>query len=419
MCQPPVSNESCMLLPNTTNMQEEPTMRVYMDNNATTKIDPMVKVKMQPFFEELYGNPNSLHQYGIEVRPYLNQAMGEMYDALGAPDEDDILITSCATESNNTVLKGIYFKYILSNPEKNHIVTTAVEHPCVLDTLHFLSDYGVEVTYVDVDHNGGISAEDIKAAVTDKTLLISMMWANNETGMVFPVEEVSAFAKENGILFHTDAVQAIGKLPVDLKATSVDYLTFSAHKFHGPKGIGGLYVKKGRELPNLLHGGEQMGGKRAGTLNVAYIVGMGLAMKQAVNHVEKMNTRVRALRDRLEDALAQIPDTIVVGPRDQRTPNTILISLRGIEGEAMLWDLNRAGIAASTGSACASESLEANPIMSAIGEDPELAHTAIRLSLSRFTNDEEVDYVIEAFTRAAERLRSISSTYGYTNQKEA
>jgi cysteine desulfurase len=196
----------------------------------------------------------------------------------------------------------------------------------------------------------------------------------------------------------------------------VDYLTFSAHKFHGPKGIGGLYVKKGKTLPNLLHGGEQMGGKRAGTLNVAYIVGMCLAMKQATGHVEKMNSDVRRLRDKLEDAISKIPDTIVVGKRANRTPNTILISLRGIEGEAMLWDLNRAGIAASTGSACASESLHANPVMSAIGEDPELAHTAMRLSLSRFTTEEEIDYVIEAFTKAAERLRSISSTYAYTNE---
>ena len=390
-------------------------MRVYLDNNATTKIDPLVKVKMQPFFGELYGNPNSLHKYGMDVRPALNTALGEMYDALNIPDADDILITSCATESNNSVLKGIFFKYILKNPEKNHIVTTSVEHPSVLDTLTFLSGHGVDVTYVDVDEDGNISAEAMKAAVTDKTILISMMWANNETGMIFPVEEVSRFAKKKGILFHTDAVQAIGKLPIDLTKTDIDYLTFSAHKFHGPKGIGGLYVKKGKALPNLLHGGEQMGGKRAGTLNVAYIVGMGLAMKQTVNHVDMMNTHVRKLRDKLEDALMKISDTIVVGPREKRTPNTTLISLRGVEGESMLWDLNRAGIAASTGSACASESLEANPVMSAIGEDPELAHTAMRLSLSRFTTEEEVDYTIEVFTKAAERLRSISSTYSYTN----
>ena len=266
---------------------------------------------------------------------------------------------------------------------------------------------------VDVDNEGYISADAIKAAVNDRTIMISMMWANNETGLIFPIDEVAQFAKEKGILFHTDAVQAIGKVSVDLTKTPIDYLTFSAHKFHGPKGIGGLYVKKGRELPNLIHGGEQMGGKRAGTLNVAYIIGMGLAMKQAVAHLPKMNSDVRALRDRLEDAIAKIPDTIIVGDRNKRTPNTILISLRGIEGEAMLWDLNQAGIAASTGSACASESLEANPIMSAIGEDPELAHTAIRLSLSRFTTSDDVDYTIDVFTKAVERLRSISSTYAY------
>ncbi|MEW5832727.1 MAG: NifS family cysteine desulfurase [Campylobacterota bacterium] len=390
--------------------------RVYLDNNATTKLDPLVKMKMQPFFEELYGNPNSLHQYGMEVRPYLNEAMGYLYDALNAPDEDDILITSCATESNNTVLKGIFFKHILPDPSKNHIIASAVEHPSVLETLHFLEEQGVEVTFVDVDEYGYVSAERLEEAITDRTILISMMWANNETGMIFPVDEVAAIAKERGILFHTDAVQAIGKVSVDLTKIPVDYLTFSAHKFHGPKGIGGLYVKKGRELPNLLHGGEQMGGLRAGTLNVAYIIGMGLAMKQSVGHIDKMNSDVRALRDRLEDALALIPDTIIVGDRARRTPNTILISLRGIEGEAMLWDLNRAGIAASTGSACASESLEANPVMTAIGEDPELAHTAIRLSLSRFTTSDEIDYTIEVFTKAVERLRAISSTYAYTNE---
>lgn len=390
--------------------------RVYLDNNATTKLDPIVKVKMQPFFEELFGNPNSLHQYGIEVRPYLNESMGYMYDALNAPDADDILITSCATESNNAVLKGVFFKHILSNPAKNHIIASAVEHPSVLETLLFLQEHGVEVSFVDVDHDGYVSAERIEAAITEKTILITMMWANNETGMIFPVDEVSKIAKERGILFHTDAVQAIGKVPVDLTKTPVDYLTFSAHKFHGPKGIGGLYVKKGSELPNLLHGGEQMGGKRAGTLNVAYIIGMGLAMKQSVGHLEKMNSDVRALRDRLEDAISLIPDTIVVGDRARRTPNTILISLRGIEGESMLWDLNRAGIAASTGSACASESLEANPVMTAIGEDPELAHTAIRLSLSRFSTAEEIDYTIDVFTKAAQRLRAISSTYAYTTE---
>ncbi len=387
--------------------------RVYLDNNATTKLDPLVFAKMEPFLTEYYGNPNSLHAYGMEVRPHLNQAMGEMYDAINAPDEDDILITGCATESNNTVLKGVFFEYILKNPEKNHIITTSVEHPAVQDTLRFLGEYGVDVTYLPVNHDGVVEAEQVKAAITDKTVLVSMMWANNETGMIFPVAEVAKICQEAGVLFHTDAVQAIGKVPVDLKKVPVDYLTFSAHKFHGPKGVGGLYVKKGKELPNLLHGGDQMGGKRAGTLNVSGIIGMGLAIKQATINIDVMNTEVRRLRDKLEDAIAALPDMIVVGPRDKRTPNTILVSVRGIEGESMIWDLNQAGIAASTGSACASEALEANPVMSAIGEDVELAHTAVRLSLSRFTTEDEVDYVIEVFKKAVERLRNISSSYAY------
>jgi cysteine desulfurase len=391
-------------------------MRVYLDNNATTKLDPLVQAKMEPFLKEYYGNPNSLHAFGMEVRGHLNQAMGELYDSLHVPDEDDILITGCATESNNTVLKGLFFKEILKNPEKNHIVTTAVEHPAILDTLRFLQEYGVEVTYLPVNHDGVIEAAQVKAAITKKTLLVTVMWANNETGMIFPIDAIAKICREAGVLFHTDAVQAIGKVPVDLTQTPVDYLTFSAHKFHGPKGVGGLYVKKGRELPNLLHGGEQMGGKRAGTLNVAGIIGMGLAMKQAVSNIDVMNAHVRGLRDRLEDAIAKLPDMIVVGPRELRTPNTILVSVRGIEGEAMIWDLNQAGIAASTGSACASEALEANPVMSAIGEDVELAHTAVRLSLSRFTTEAEVEYVIQKFTAAVERLRNISSSYAYRPQ---
>jgi cysteine desulfurase len=390
-------------------------MQVYMDNNATTMVDPQVVEAMQPFFTELYGNPNSIHKFGTKTHPAIAKAIDQVYTAINAADEDDIIFTSCATESNNWVLQSVWVDHIL-NGDKNHIVTTEVEHPSVLSTCKFLEEQGVKVTYLPVNEEGIVEAHTVKSFITEKTALVSVMWASNETGMLFPIKEIGEICKEKGVLFHSDGVQAVGKVPVDLQAVHVDFMSMSAHKFHGPKGIGGLYVKKGRQLPNLLHGGEQMGGKRAGTLNVAYIVGMGLAMKQAVGHVEKMNSDVRRLRDKLEDALAKIPDTIIVGPREQRTPNTVLISLRGIEGEAMLWDLNRAGIAASTGSACASESLEANPIMSAIGEDPELAHTAIRLSLSRFTTEEEIDYVIDAFTKAAERLRSISSTYSYTNE---
>ena len=237
------------------------------------------------------------------------------------------------------------------------------------------------------------------------------MWANNETGLVFPIADLAALCRERGVLFHTDAVQAIGKVPVDVKMAGVDFLTFSAHKFHGPKGVGGLFIRGGRSLTPLFHGGEQMEGKRSGTINVPYLVGMGLAMELAKDNLPYEATEVRRLRDQLEDAIMGIPDTVVIGRRELRTPNTILVSIRGVEGEAMIWDLNRHGIAASTGSACASESLEANPIFVAMGMTSELAHTAIRLSLSRFTTEAEIHRACEVLRGSVERLRAISSSY--------
>jgi cysteine desulfurase len=237
------------------------------------------------------------------------------------------------------------------------------------------------------------------------------MWASNETGMIFPIKEIGEICKANNVLFHSDGVQAVGKIPVNLQDVHVDFVSMSAHKFHGPKGIGALYIKNSQALSPLLHGGEQMGHRRSGTLNVPYIVGMGKAIELATTDMEAKMASIRAKRDRLEDALLEISDTFVVGPREKRTPNTILISIRGVEGEGMLWDLNNAGIGASTGSACASEDLEANTVMLAIGADNELAHTGIRLSLSRFTTDEEIDYVIEQFKKAVARLRAISSSF--------
>jgi len=292
-----------------------------------------------------------------------------------------------------------------------------VEHPATLASCKFLESLGVKVTYLPVDENGVVQVSELRKHINDKTALVSVMWANNETGMIFPVIDMAKIAKEYGALFHTDGVQAIGKIFVDLKSTQIDYMSFSAHKFHGPKGVGGLYVRKGAPLTPLLQGGEQMGGKRAGTLNVAGIVGMGLAMKFAVESLDYELKEVRRLKDKLEDALSKIPDTFVVGNKDERVPNTILISVRGVEGESMLWDLNRSGIAASTGSACASEDLEANPILTEIGADSELAHTAIRLSLSRFTTEDEIDKVIEVFPKAVERLRNISSSYAKVGNK--
>jgi len=388
-------------------------MRVYLDNNATTIVDPHVFSEMEPFFVQKYGNPNSLHAFASETHPALKSAMEKIYAGINAPKEDSVVVTSCATESNNWVLKSVYFEYILTG-RKNHIIISEVEHPSVIATAKFIESQGCRVTYLPINSDGLIDAQSVRDNITDKTALVSVMMANNETGAIFPVEEIGAICKEHNVLFHTDAVQAIGKISVNVQAFDVDYLTFSAHKFHGPKGVGALYIKKGKELIPLLHGGSQMGGYRSGTLNVAGIVGMGKAMEGAVDALDFEMHDVRELRDHLEDELLKIEDTFVVTPREKRTPNTLLISFRGIEGESMLWDLNQAGIAASTGSACASEDLESNPVMEAIGAEADLAHTAVRFSLSRYTTQEEIDYTIEVVKKAVKRLREISSSYAYT-----
>lgn len=383
---------------------------IYLDNNATTMVDKEVMQVMQDYFCKNYGNPNSLHHFGTITHKPLRNAFDQLYAGINADSSDDIIVTSCATESNNWVLKGIYFDKVLKEG-KNHIITTQVEHPAITSTCAFLEELGVEVTYIPVNDNANIDVDSIREAITPKTALISVMWANNETGVIFPIKEIGELCKEKGILFHTDAVQAIGKVKVDVKDVNVDFLSFSAHKFHGPKGIGGLFIKKGIELTPLFHGGEHMRGRRSGTLNVPYILGMGKAMELANQWLTYENNKIKELRDKLENALIKNDDIIIIGKDTQRVPNTILASVRGIEGEAMLWDLNKAGIGASTGSACASEDLEANPIMTAIGADKELAHTAIRLSLSRFTTNEDIDYTIEVLNKAIKRLRTISSSY--------
>ena len=387
-------------------------MRVYLDNNATTIVDPAVYLTMEPFFTQMYGNPNSLHQFGSESHPALRQAMDQLYAGINAADADDIIVTSCATESINWVIKGVYYDHIL-NGDKDHIITSEVEHPAVIASCKHLETMGVKVTYLPVNENGVVEVHTLKEHITDTTALVSIMWANNETGMIFPIKEMAAIAHEHGALFHTDGVQAVGKIAVDVQEAGIDFMSFSAHKFHGPKGVGGLFIKDSQKLTSLLHGGEHMGGRRSGTLNVPGIVGMGKAMQLAVENLDFEKNNVRRLRDKLEDEIIKIPDTFVVGTKDERTPNTILVSVKGIEGEAMLWDLNKNGIAASTGSACASEDLESNPVMEAIGAEADLAHTALRLSLSRFTTEEEIDYTITVLNKAVERLRAISSTYSY------
>ena len=385
--------------------------KIYLDNNATTKVDPQVMKKMLPFFVEKYGNPNSLHGFGTETHPAMGDALNSLYEGLNASDDSDIIVNSCGTESNNTVLKGIYFD-IIHKGIKNHIITSQIEHPAIRHTCEFLESLGADVTYLPVNDDGIVTAEILKEHIRkDQTALVSIMWANNETGLINPVKELAAVAHENGALFHTDAVQAVGKVKVDVQDANVDFLTFSAHKFHGPKGVGGLYIKEDLNLTPLFHGGEQMGKKRAGTVNVAFMVGMGYALDLAVKALDFENQEVRRLRDKLEDAIMKIDDTIVIGKRNLRTPNTILVSFKGIEGEAFLWDLNWNGIAASTGSACSSEDLEADATFQAMHVDTDLSHTGVRFSLSRFTTEEEIDKAIEVIGKTVERLRSISSTY--------
>ena len=387
-------------------------MKVYLDNNATTLVDPHVFEEMEPFFVQKYGNPNSLHSFAGETHPFIKTAMEKIYAGIHANRQDSVVITSCATESNNWVLKSIYFEQILTG-KKNHIIISEVEHPSIMATARFIESLGCKVTYLPINSEGLIEAQSVREAITPKTALVSVMWANNETGAIFPVHEIGQICEEHKVPFHTDAVQAIGKTPVDVQSFNVDYLTFLAHKFHGPKGVGALYMKKGKELTPLFHGGSQMGGHRSGTLNVPGIIGMGKAIEQAIDALDFEMSEIREMRDDFEDALLEIPDTFVVTPRNRRTPNTILISFRGIEGESMLWDLNRAGIGASTGSACASEDLEANSVMEAIGADEDLAHTAIRFSLSRYTTQEELDYTLDIVKKAVIRLREISSSYAY------
>jgi cysteine desulfurase len=383
--------------------------RVYLDNNATTIVDPRVKDAMEPFFSQMYGNPNSLHTFGTETHPYMRIALDRLYAGIGARDEDDILLMSCATEANNTVLKGVYYDLIHTGRRKR-IVTTQVEHPAIAHTCAWLETLGAEVTYLPVNQDGVVDVAILEAhLVPEETALVSIMWANNETGLIFPIPELAEHCLKRGVLFHTDAAQAIGKVPVDVRATGVDFLTFSGHKFHAPKGVGGLYARAGRRLPPLLHGGEQMGGKRAGTVAPGLLVGMGMAMDMAVAALPYERSEVRRLRDRLEDGILGIEGTSVIGRREMRTPNTILASFRGVEGEALIWDLNQAGIAASTGSACASEDLTPNPTFVAMGVSPELAHTGVRLSLSRFTTEEEVDYAVDRIRESTRRLRKIST----------
>lgn len=380
---------------------------VYMDNNATTRVAPEVIEEMMPYLTEFYGNPSSMHSFGGQVGGALKVARQRVADLLGA-DPEEITFNSCGTESDSTAILSALQNY----PEKRHIVTTRVEHPAVkhlCDTLDTLTGHKHRITRLKVDEDGMIDIEEYKAALTDDTAIVSVMWANNETGVIFPVAEMATIAKERGILFHTDAVQAVGKIPINLKELDIDFLSLSGHKLHAPKGVGVLYVKRGTLFAPFLAGGHQERGRRGGTENVASIVGLGKACELAGKMMEEENTRVKNLRDKLEEGLlASVPKSLLNGHKTERLPNTTNISFEFVEGEAILLHMNRFNICASSGSACTSGSLEPSHVLRAMGVPFTAAHGSIRFSLSVYNTEEEVDFVLEKMPAIIESLRQMS-----------
>ncbi len=379
---------------------------VYLDNNATTRCDPAVVEAMLPYFTEQFGNPSSMHAFGASVGGAVKQARAGLAALLGAEHDHEIVFTSGGTESDNTAILSA----LEAAPDRDEIVTSAVEHPAVLALLsHLEKTRGIRVHVIPVDGQGLLDLEAYRAALSQKTAVVSIMWANNETGTIFPVAELAEMAKAVGAVFHTDAVQAVGKIPIDLKSTAIDLLSLSGHKLHGPKGIGALYVRRGSRFRSLLKGGHQERGRRAGTENTPGIVGLGKAAELALLHMDDEVTRVAALRDRLEKGLLQrIPNCFVTGNPRERLPNTANIAFEFIEGEGILLLLNRAGIAASSGSACTSGSLEPSHVLRAMKIPYTAAHGAIRFSFSRDNTDADVDRVLEVMPGIAEKLRALS-----------
>lgn len=377
---------------------------IYVDNNATTKVAPEVLEEMLPYLSEFYGNPSSMHTFGGQVGTKINQARANIAELIGA-NHEEIIITSCGTESDSTAI----WAAILSNPDKKHLITSKVEHPAIKNLFEYLSKNGFRTTFVPVDNKGRLDLDYLFSHLTDDTAIVSIMWANNESGVIFPIEEISGVLKERGIVFHTDAVQAVGKIPIDLKRVPVDMLSLSGHKVHGPKGVGALYVRKGTKFSPFLIGGHQEAGRRGGTENAASIIGLGKACQLAADHLLEKNSRIKRLRDKLEDELLQrVPNTMVNGDPENRLPNTTSVAFEYVEGESILLLMNELGICASSGSACTSGSLEPSHVLRAMGVPFTAAHGSIRFSLSNYNTEEEVDFIIEQLPPIIERLRSMS-----------
>jgi cysteine desulfurase len=377
---------------------------IYLDNNATTKVDEAVFEEMRPYFCELYGNPSSMHFFGGQVQGKVVEARNRVASLLGASPEE-IIFTACGTESDNTAIRSALEVF----PDRRHVITSRVEHPAVLTQCRNLTQKGYRVSEIGVDSEGRLNMDEYRAAVDDNTAIVSLMWANNETGVVFPIEEAAAIAKAKGALFHTDAVQAVGKIPINMVSSPVDMLSISGHKLHAPKGIGVLYVRRGTPFRPFLVGGHQEKSRRAGTENAAAIIALGKACELAGTHMSYENSQVRGMRDRLQDALlAAIPHSRINGGKADRLPNTLSIAFEFVEGESILMLLSELGVCASSGSACTSGSLEPSHVLRAMGVPFTCAHGSIRFSLSRYTTDAEIDTVIREMPPIIDRLRRMS-----------
>jgi cysteine desulfurase len=382
--------------------------RIYLDYAATTPTDPEVVKAMSPYFTDIFGNPSSLHSFGQEAKQAIEEAREVISSFMGARPEE-IVFTSGGTESNNYALKGILY----ANKNKgNHLITSTIEHHAIIEPCKFLEKQGLKVTYLNVDEYGLVDPQDVKKAITDKTILISIMQANNEIGVIQPIQEIGKIAKEEGIYFHTDAVQTFGHLPVNVDKLNVDLLSTSAHKLYGPKGVGVLYIRKGTRIASFLHGGDQESNRRASTHNVAGIVGFAKAVELAKEKMHEEREKIVPLRNKLiRGILNNIDHARLNGHPTKRLPNNVNVSVEYIEGESMLLNLDMEGITCSTGSACTSSSLEPSHVLLAIGLSHDVAHSSLRLTLGRYTDDKDIDYVLERLIKIVYRLRSMSPLY--------
>lgn len=378
---------------------------IYMDNAATTAVSQEALETMMPFFRENFGNPSTIYSVGRNAKKELEIARERVAKALGASSKE-IFFTSCGTESDNWAIKGAAFEGLKKG--KNHIITSKIEHHAVLHTVQYLEKKGFDVTYLDVDSQGLVNPKDVENAITEKTALVTIMYANNEIGTIEPIEEIGKICKDKGVLFHTDAVQAVGHVPIDVKKQNIDMLSLSAHKFHGPKGIGALYIRKGVRIETFMEGGAQESGKRAGTENTAEIAALGKAIETACTEIEEKNSKLIKKRDKLISELLKIERSRLNGHREKRLPGNVNISFEGIEGESLLLLLDMVGICASSGSACTSGSLDPSHVLLAIGLPHEIAHGSLRLSLDESNTDEEIDFVIAEVSKAVKRLRDMS-----------